>query len=158
MSKNMQRMPSKKEKMIVKDYMTKNPDYLTPETTIKEAAVKMSELNTGSLPIGNEVKLLGFVTDRDITIKAVAEGLDIEETTIDKIMNNKVLYCFENDELEKVIDNMQENKVLRLVVLDDEKQFVGVINHSQIAKAAVDEKDEQLCEKTAELACYNKLY
>lgn len=141
----------------VKDYMTKNAEYIMPDTTLKDAANKMVELNTGSLPVGNGDKLLGFITDRDITVKAVAQGLDPEQTTVDKIMTKEVLYCYENTELESALSNMKENEVLRLIVLNNDKKFVGVITHGQLSKAAIDKNDMDLCKKTTELACYDKV-
>jgi CBS domain-containing protein len=141
----------------VKDYMTKNPEAISPKTTIKEAAKKMRDLNTGSLPVGNEEKLTGFVTDRDIVIKAVAQGLDFESTTIDKIMTDKVLYCYEDNELGAVVDNMKNNEVLRLIVVDENKQLKGVITHSQLAMAAMESDSDELFKKVTELACYDKI-
>lgn len=141
----------------VKDFMTKNPKYISPQTTIKEAASMMLNLGTGSLPIGNKEKLLGFVTDRDIVVRAVAKGLDPASTKVESIMTDKVLYCYEDNELKAIADNMKENEVLRLVVLDDNQMLKGIITHSQLAKASVEKNDSELCRKVSELACYDKI-
>lgn len=145
------------ETKTVKDFMTSNPEIISPQTTIKEAADKMAELNTGSLPVGNDEKLIGFITDRDIVVRAIAEGLS-ETTTIDKIMTDKVLYCYEDNDLEDVAKNMKDNEVLRLVVLDHDKNLTGVVTHSQLAKAAIANDNMNLCKKVTELACYNKVF
>lgn len=137
----------------VKEYMTENPEVISPQSTIREAANIMESVNTGSLPVGNKRKLLGFITDRDIVNRAVAEGLDPEVATVEDIMTEKVLYCYEDSELKAVADNMKENKVLRLVVLDKNKMFRGVITHSQLARAAIETDDHELCKKVAELGC-----
>lgn len=139
----------------VKDIMSKDVDYIRPENTIKEAAEKMIECNTGSLAIGDGEKLLGFVTDRDITTRAVAKGLDPYITNIDQIMTRKVLYCKEDDSVEEIAENMRVNKILRLVVLDKNKQFTGIVTHSDLSKA-VEDKDEELCQKVVELASFKQ--
>lgn len=149
---------SSTNKKSVKDYMTKNPEMVSSSTTIREAATKMESLNTGSLPVGNEEKLEGFITDRDIVVRAVTEGFDTETVTIDKIMTDKVLYCYEDNDLIAVANNMKDNEVLRLVVLDNNKKFKGVITHSQLAKAAIEEDSFDLCKKITELACYDKIF
>jgi CBS domain-containing protein len=143
--------------MVVKDYMTKDPESITPETTLKEAADKMYELNTGSLPVCEEDTPAGFVTDRDIVVQAVAEGKDPESTTIDDIMTNDVISCHANDNLKDACDMMKEHEVLRLIVLDENEKFVGVITHGQIAKVAAEKNDQTLCQKVAEIASYDKL-
>jgi CBS domain-containing protein len=144
-----------KSNKMVKDCMTRDADYIKPETTLKEAAEKMLKLDTGSLPVGDGEKLLGFITDRDITVRAVAKGLDPKNTRVDKVMTNKVLYCFENQSLEDVAENMMENRILRLVVLDDDKMFKGVITHSDISKAT-ENNDNELSEKVVGLACFGE--
>jgi len=143
---------------IVKDCMTNNPEVISPDTNIKEVAKKMLDLNSGSLLVGNEEKLTGFVTDRDIVIRAVAEGLDPETVTIDKVTTDKILYCYEDNTLDAVLDNMKDNEVLRLAVLDNNKKLTGVITHGQIAKAAAGSEDVILLKKVAELACYDKVF
>jgi CBS domain-containing protein len=154
MSKN--QSMNKTEEVTVKDCMTKDPEIISPETTLKEAANKMSDLNTGSLPVGSEDELTGFITDRDIVVEAVSEGKDPENTTIDEIMKDEVISCYEDDTLEDACDKMQENKVLRLVVLDENEKCVGIITHGQLAKAAIEANDNDLCKKVAQIASYDK--
>ena len=141
----------------VKDFMTKDPKYVSPQTTIQEVANMMADLGTGSLPVGNKEKLLGFITDRDIVIRAVAKGVNPSTTAVQTIITDKVLYCYEDNELTDVAENMKNNEVLRLVVLDNNKMFKGIITHGQLAKAAIDNDDNELCKKVAELACYDKI-
>ncbi|MCE3255762.1 MAG: hrp1 2 [Rickettsiaceae bacterium] len=141
----------------VKDYMTVDPKFVTPQTTISEVANLMAELGTGSLPVGNKEKLVGFITDRDIVIRGIAKELNPQNTPIEKIITDEVLYCYENNDLKEVAKNMRENEVLRLVVLDENKKFKGVITHSQLAQAAIEEDDGELYEEVTELACYDKI-
>lgn len=142
----------------VESHMTKNPKYILPQASLKEAANMMENLHTGSLPVGEKGKLSGFITDRDIVIRAITKGLDPETTTVEEIMTNKILYCYADNELKAVADNMKDNEVLRLVVLDDDKMLKGIITHSQLAKAAVENNDHELCRKVTELACYDKIF
>jgi CBS domain-containing protein len=139
----------------VKDIMSENVDYIEPDTSLKEVAKKMTDSGTGSFAIGNGDKLVGFITDRDIVTRAVAEGKDINETKVKEIMTENVLYCFENDSLEEIADNMKNNEVLRLIVLDKDKNFVGMVTHSDLSKA-ISDKDDKLNNKVAELASFRE--
>lgn len=142
----------------VESHMTKNPKYISPRASIKEAANMMESLHTGSLPVGEQEKLSGFITDRDIVLRAIARGLNPETTSVEEVMTNKILYCYTDNELKAVADNMKDNEVLRLVVLDNDKMLKGIITHSQLAKAAVENNDHELCRKVTELACYDKIF
>lgn len=136
--------------MHVFEVMTKGAQYVEPETTIMEAAEMMRELNSGFLPVGNEQedKLKGVVTDRDIAIRAVAEGLDARSCAIDEIMTDKVLYCFEQDDIHDVANNMREQQVYRLIVLNNrnEKRLRGVISLGDISRRT---GESELVGKTA---------
>lgn len=124
--------------MKVKDIMSENPTYIAPSTTLKEAAKKMESLDCGFLVIGDDQKdkLCGVVTDRDITIRAVAKGLDPETTKVEDVQTEKVLYCFEGDSVEDTADNMHDNQVYRLIVLNnaDEKRLRGVVTLGDIVR------------------------
>ncbi len=130
--------------MKVKDVMSSNPKLQTPKSTLKEIAQEMLELKTGVVPISENDRLVGMVTDRDITIRAVAMGKN-PNTPVEQIMTNKVLYCFENDNIDQVLKNMKEQCVQRLVVLDNEsdKHLVGMVSLSDIAKECTDDKIAQ---------------
>lgn len=132
--------------MKVKDVMSANPKLQTPKSTLREIAHEMLELKTGVVPISDKEnqKLVGMVTDRDITIRAVALG-KTPDTPVEEIMTNKVLYCFEGDAIESVLQNMKEQCVQRLVVLDNEsdKHLVGMVSLSDIAKECTDDKVAQ---------------
>src|SRR5215472_2012608 len=89
----------------------------------------MSELDVGALPVGDGDKLVGMITDRDITVRAVAKGLD-PETKIRTIMTNGVKYCFEHDE---IAQNMADIQVRRLPVLNQNKRLVGIVSLADVA-------------------------
>ncbi|WP_020209923.1 CBS domain-containing protein [Gilvimarinus chinensis] len=120
--------------MKVRDMMTERPEYLEQEATIREAAERMRDTQRGFTPIAHNEKIVGIVTDRDIAIRAVAEGKGPDEP-VGKIASGKVLYCYEDDSPETVLQNMQDQRVQRLVVLNNanNKDFVGVISLSDIA-------------------------
>jgi len=125
--------------MAVKDIMTPAAEYIPGSTSILEAAQKMRAKDCGFLPVSDakQSKLLGVVTDRDIAVRAVAEGKDPKKTSIDKILSNKVLYCFEGDEIEVAAASMREQCVYRLVVLDNkkDKNFVGVVSLGDLVRS-----------------------
>ena len=122
--------------MLVKDVMTQNPTYITPSTTLKEAAQKMQELDCGFLAIGVNDKLTGVVTDRDIAVRAVSSGANPEQATVDEIKTSKVLYCFQEDSIEDAAENLHRNQVYRLLVLNDKesKRLCGVITLGDIVR------------------------
>lgn len=124
--------------MLVKEIMTKKPFYLDPHTTLQKAAEEMSKHDCGSVPVGDGDRLLGFVTDRDIALRAVAQGWDPTNTEIKDIMTKPIRYCFEDDDITKVIDNMTQNQIRRLVVLNKNKRLTGVISIGDIATRGKD--------------------
>ena len=124
--------------MKVKDAMTKEVEYIPTSTTIRRAAEKMAKMDTGFLPLGNSDsdKLQGVVTDRDIVIRAVARGLDPDEATVEQVKTDKVLYCYEDDNIKKAAESMHDQQVSRLIVLNnkDEKRLCGVITLGDIVR------------------------
>ncbi|MDX1504153.1 MAG: CBS domain-containing protein [Spongiibacter sp.] len=124
--------------MQVQQVMSKNPEYLLANATLEEAAQKMRDLNLGFLPIADDhnKKLQGIVTDRDITVRGVAEGLDPHNTAAAEVKTDKVLYCFENDSLEQAADSMKQAETYRLVVLNnpEEKSFSGIISLADVLR------------------------
>lgn len=127
--------------MQIKDVMSQKPDVLASQATIREAALHMRDYQNGLVPIYRDNKLIGMVTDRDITVRGIAEGKSPDDS-VSAIMTDEVLYCFEDDDVENVLKNMQENQVQRLVVLDnpERKDLVGVVSVADIADNCEDEK------------------
>lgn len=124
--------------MRIRDVMTKNVEYIPANTSLKSAAEIMQRMDTGFLPIGNSEheKLRGVITDRDITVRGVAKGLDPNKATVDEVKTEKVLYCLEDDSLEDAAKSMSEQQVYRLIVLNNEqdKKMTGVISLADIAR------------------------
>lgn len=119
--------------MLVKDIMSKRPDFLPPTATLKEASLEMKKNDFGFLPIGENDRLIGTVTDRDITIRAVAAGKDPNKTLVKDILTEKVLYCFEEDNVEKAVASMGKQHVRRLIVLNKNKHMTGILSLSDLA-------------------------
>ena len=114
--------------MFVKQCMTTEVELGSPEMTLQKAAQKMRDGNFGSLPIEENDRLVGMVTDRDITVRAVAEGKDPTKAAVWEIMSKKVLYCFEDQTLEDVAKNLGTNQIRRLPVLNRNKRLVGILS------------------------------
>jgi CBS domain-containing protein len=107
---------------------------VSPEQTISEAARLMAELDAGSLPVGEDERLVGMITDRDIAVRAVAQEKP-PTTKVREVMSQEVLYCFDDQDLEDIAQNMSDVKVRRLPVVDREKRLVGIVSISDLAKS-----------------------
>jgi CBS domain-containing protein len=126
--------------MKVKEISTKNPECIGPNASLTEAAKKMRILDVGMLPVCENDKLIGTVTDRDITVRAVAEGLDPKVCKVRQMMTPEVIYCFENRSVEEAAQLMEEKQIRRLPVLDAEKHLVGIVSLGDLAARAHERK------------------
>jgi CBS domain-containing protein len=118
--------------MRVNEAMTNDVRIARPDQTIRDAARMMMQIDAGVLPVGENDRLVGMITDRDIAIRAVGAGKD-PQTLIREIMSKGVMYCFEDDELDDIVQNMADVKVRRLPVLDHNKRLVGILSLGDIA-------------------------
>jgi CBS domain-containing protein len=107
----------------------------SPDQSIREAARMMAQIDAGVLPVGENDRLAGMITDRDIAIRAVAAGKG-PDTPVRDVMSQEVKYCFEDDDLEDVAQEMAEYKVRRMPVLNHDKRLVGILSLGDIALAA----------------------
>jgi len=119
--------------MKVKDAMTPQVRIAKPYQPIWEAAQIMLEVDAGALPVGDDDRLVGMITDRDIAVRAVASRKP-PETKVSEVMTNQVLYCFDDEDVEDVADTMSEQKVRRLPVVDRDKRLVGIISLADLAQ------------------------
>jgi CBS domain-containing protein len=124
--------------MLAKECMTKDVELGSPGMTIQEAAKVMRDGDFGILPIGENDRLMGMITDRDIAIRAVAEGKNVSTVSVKEIMSPKVLYCYEDQSLEEIAANLGDNQVRRLPVLNREKRLVGILSLSDLALSHAD--------------------
>ena len=120
--------------MRVSEVMTRGVQVANPEQTIGEAARLMAEFDAGALPVGEDERLVGMITDRDIAVRAVARDMPAS-TKVREIMSQEVLYCFEDEEVAEVAQNMSEVKVRRLPVVDRDKRLVGIVSLGDVSKS-----------------------
>jgi len=126
--------------MFVSDVMTKGAECVRPGNSLREAAQKMKNLDVGPLPVCDNDRLVGMITDRDIAVRAVAEACDPRTTTVKDVMTPDVVYCFEDQDVQEAARRMQEHQVRRLVVLNRDKRLVGIVSLGDLAVEAGDEK------------------
>jgi len=119
--------------MKVREAMTGDVRLTDPNRSIREAAEMMAEQDIGALPIGENDRLVGMITDRDIAVRAVARGLG-PDTKIRDVMSPEVMYCFEDEDLDDATKNMGDIKVRRLPVLNRDKRLVGIISISDLTR------------------------
>jgi CBS domain-containing protein len=119
--------------MKLREFVNARVETVDPGDTLQCAAEKMGELDIGSLPVCDNGQLVGIITDRDITIRAVAKGSDPATMTVGEIMTPEVLSCFEDDEVEEAARIMQENQVRRIMVLNEANELVGITSLGELA-------------------------
>ena len=126
--------------MKVKDVMTKVVEFVRPETTVQEAAGKMKDLNVGPIPVCEGEKVLGILTDRDIVIRAVAEGRDTRTTRVKDVMTRDVVCCAEEDDVKDVARLMKDHQIRRIVVVNGSKGLAGIVSLGDLAVDTHDDK------------------
>ena len=117
----------------ISEVMTRGIQIANPDQTIREAAMTMAREDIGSLPVGENDRLIGMITDRDIALRAVAEGRS-PNTPVRDVMTDDIKYCFEDDDVAQVAQNMAELQVRRLPVVNRDKRLVGIVALSNVAQ------------------------
>jgi len=125
--------------MQVREIMTDEVQLAEPTMTLRDAAVLMRDGDFGILPVGENDRLIGTITDRDITVRAVAEGRDPTRTTVRDAMSDGVRYCFDDQTTEEAVEVMSSAQIRRLPVLDREKRLVGIVAIGDLATKGSDE-------------------
>jgi CBS domain-containing protein len=118
--------------MRVSECMTREVQIVDPNDTIAGAAKTMARLDAGILPVGEDDRLVGMITDRDIAVRAVAAGMG-PNAKVGDVMNSEVKYCFDDQEIDEVLRNMGELQVRRLPVLNRDKRLVGIVSLGDLA-------------------------
>jgi CBS domain-containing protein len=121
-------------KMQINEAMSSDVQVMNPDQPIRDAARMMAQIDAGFLPVGENDRLVGIITDRDIAVRAVAAGLS-PDTPIRQIMTKEVQYCFAEDDIDAVADTMAEIKIRRMPVLNADKRLIGVVSIGDIAVA-----------------------
>jgi CBS domain-containing protein len=133
--------------MKVKDIMTASVATVGPDTSLHDAAERMKSLDIGSLLVCDGEMLIGIITDRDIAIRGVAKGIGAVIGTVNDAMTRGVVTCSENQDVADAATLMQDHKIRRLVVLNDDKQIVGIVS---LGDLAVDTNNDMLVGETLE--------
>ena len=120
--------------MRVSEAMTREVRIATPGQSIREVAKIMAEIDAGAMPVGDNDRLVGMITDRDIAIRAVALGKGPDTPVRDVMSTEQVLFCYEDEELDHVAKNMSEQQVRRLPVVNREKRLVGIVSLGNLAQ------------------------
>ena len=126
--------------MKVREIMSRNVECIQTDTTMKDAAEKMRLLDVGFLPVCDGDTVVGTLTDRDITIRHVADGQNPYRVKAGDIMTPSAFYCFEDEDIEDVGRYMQEHEVRRVLIFDRGQNLVGVVSLGDISKAAGEER------------------
>ena len=120
--------------MRVSEAMTRDVRVASPGQSIREVARMMDEIDAGALPVGENDRLVGMITDRDIALRAVAQGKG-PDTPVRDVMSREVKYCYEDEDLEHVAENMGDLQVRRLPVVSRDKRLVGIVALGDIARS-----------------------
>lgn len=122
----------------VKDIMTDKPVFVLPHDSLKQAGQKMQENDCGFLPVGTSAHTLGIITDRDIVVRAVAAGKDINSEQVHDCMTARVYGCNEDDFLEDAAERMRAHKISRLIVRNEEGKVSGILSFGGILRKTAD--------------------
>lgn len=118
--------------MQVRDVMTPSAHLAAPNETIAHAAELMARHDIGFLPVGENDRLVGTITDRDIAVRAVAKGLD-PQTPVSEIMTRDIRYCFDDDDVSDIARDFADQQVRRMPVVNRDKRLVGVVSLGDLA-------------------------
>jgi CBS domain-containing protein len=119
--------------MKVREIMTSNARCVGPETTLTEAARQMSDQDVGALPVCDNDRLAGMITDRDIAVRAVARGADPKSTRVRDAMTDGIVFIYEDQDVEEAARLFEAKKIRRLPVLNREKRMVGIVSLGDLA-------------------------
>jgi CBS domain-containing protein len=121
--------------MILSDVMTKSVEVIDSDATIFDAAQAMKDLDIGVVPVCENEKLIGMVTDRDIVVRGVADKLDPRTTPVKDILTRGVVFCSQDEPLASAAEKMAAHQVRRVLVVDSEENLVGLVSLGDLARA-----------------------
>jgi CBS domain-containing protein len=120
--------------MYVREVMTTRAEWIAPTLTVAEAAQKMRDHKIGCLPVGENDRLVGMLTDRDIVCRAVADGADLKTTKAADVMTKGITYCFDDDTVDTAIDQLEAKQIHHMPVLSrQQKRMIGILSLSDLA-------------------------
>ena len=138
--------------MQLKDLMSREVEVIHPNATIAEAAQRMEALDVGPLPVCDGERLVGMLTDRDITVRATAAGQDPNTTPVREVMTPDVLYCFEDQDAEEAATLMEDHQIRRLPVLNRDHRLVGIVALGDLALELDRETSGEVLEQVSQPA------
>lgn len=113
----------------IAEIMTRDVATVSPQDNVRRAAQLMDEMNVGALPVCDGDKLVGMVTDRDITVRATSAGLNPEQTSVSNVMSGDVRWCFEDQRVDEVLDEMGDVQIRRIPVVDRKShKLIGIVS------------------------------
>ncbi|MGE0258172.1 MAG: CBS domain-containing protein [Alphaproteobacteria bacterium] len=136
--------------MKVSELMTPDVEIVQPNDTLQTAAKMMADLDTGALPVGENDRLVGMITDRDIAVRAVAAGRDPDKTPVREAMSEHIRFCFEDEETHEVSRKMSHWAVRRLPVLNRDKRLVGIVSLGDLATGGAEEESRMALEEISD--------
>lgn len=134
----------------IKEVMSQNVKCVTPEASLFEVAELMRDMNVGSLPVCDNDKVTGIVTDRDIVVKTLVGGMDPQTACARDVMSTPIVYCFEDDELGDAARLMEVKQIRRLAVMNRNKRLVGIVSLGDIAVRGSEYLSGEILEKVSE--------
>jgi CBS domain-containing protein len=118
----------------IREIMTESPETISPDDTLQEAARRMKQLDIGMLPVCESDHIVGTITDRDISVRGVAEGKDPKQAHVsDAMSQGEVLCCAADDDVKEVAKRMRDHQVRRIPVLDSSKRLIGIVSLGDVA-------------------------
>jgi CBS domain-containing protein len=122
--------------MKIANIMSHDVHFIGPDTTLREAATKMKEIDSGALPVAEHDKLIGMLTDRDIAVRGIAAGKG-PDAKVGDVMSHEIKYCFEDEDVQHVAENMSELQIRRLPVMSRDKRLVGILSLSDLTRGSL---------------------
>jgi CBS domain-containing protein len=126
--------------MQVRDIMTHRVSSISPDSSLRKAAQMMQSFEIGALPVcrSDDTRPIGLITDRDITVRAVAEGRDPEVARVEDVMTPELVYCYDNEEIENAVKLMESRQIRRLPVMNQKDELVGILTLGDLATRQTD--------------------
>lgn len=137
--------------MKLSEIMTRDVVVMQPDDSLQSAAKKMRDRNIGFLPVCDGEELLGVISDRDLTIRALADGMDVNIMLGRDLMTAPAIYCYDDQDIDEVAKIMEENQIRRLVVLSrEDKRLVGVVSLGDLARNESADRSGKVLQKVSE--------
>lgn len=136
--------------MQIRDIMSRSVELTDPNAMIRDAAVRMRDQDVGALPVGENDRLIGMVTDRDIVVRGVAQDRGGGTTAVREVMSAGITYCFDDDDVEQAKRLMAEHQLRRMPVVNRDKRLVGMVALADLARGGAGASAQEALGEVAE--------